>query len=112
MDIEQRRQAEDFINGLGLKPEQFERKERHNGYQLDVATSSHARRFGYVRLNISGQDAGKLIVYAVGNFSDPEKRFTAQTSNSKDASYKFWPDDKEARNYAVRVVKSAYNSRA
>ena len=113
MDREQLRRAEEFIKGLGLMPGRYEKKERHDGYQLYVASSSkRPPRFGYVRLNVGGQDAGKMIVYAIGDFLDPGERFTAQSGNAKDASYKFWPDDKEAWAYAARVVLSAYRSRA
>lgn len=110
MDIAQRRHAEDFIRRLGLSPGQYEKKERHNGYQLYVPTSSkRPSRFGYVRLNVSGLDAGKMTVYAIGDFSDPQGKFTPQPKNPKDAWYRFRPDDKEAMDYAVRVVKSAYD---
>ncbi len=109
MDIVQRRHAEEFIRRLGLSPRQYEKKDRQNGYQLYARTSSkRPPRFGYVRLNVSGLDAGKMIVYAIGDFSDPQGKFTAQPNNHKDAWYKFQPDDKEAMDYAVKVVKSAF----
>ena len=107
MDREQRRRAEEFIKSVGLGPGQYEKKERHNGYELYVVSTSKPTRFGHVRLNLNGT----MIVYAIKDFSDPQKRFTSQTSNPKIASYKFWSDDKEAWNYAVTVVKSAYNSK-
>ena len=53
-----------------------------------------------------------MVVFANGEFSDPERRFTSQPMNPKCAWYKFLPDDKAARNYAVKVVKSAYENKA
>ena len=113
VDGDQRQRLEEFIGELGLTSGQFDRKEHQGGYRLYVATPSKPQpRFGYVRLNVRGQDRGKMVVYANGDFSDPESRFTAQPMNPKDAWYKFWPDDKAARDYAVKVVKSAYKSKA
>ena len=111
MDREQIRMAEKFIRSLGLTPGQYEKKERHNGYELYIATSSKRLRFGHVRLNVGGQNAGKVTVYATGDIVDPNNRFTAQPSNSNVASYKFNPDDRDAWDYAVKVVLSAYRSR-
>ena len=111
-DGDQRQPVDEFIGELGLASGQFDRKDHQGGYRLYVATASKRQsRFGYVRLNLQGQDAGKIIVYANGDFSDPEGRFTAQPKNPKDAWYRFWPDDKAARDYAVKVVKSAYDSK-
>ena len=111
MDAKQRAHAEDFIARLGLTPRQYKNKEHQGGYRLYIATSSkRPPRFGYVRLNVSGQHGGKMIVYANGDFSDPQNKFTAQPKNPKDAWYRFWPDDKDALDYAVKVVKSAYTN--
>ena len=52
-----------------------------------------------------------MTVYANGDFSDPEGKFTAQRKNNY-ASYKFWPDDRDAMRYAAKVVRSAYESKA
>ena len=113
MDRVQRQRAKKFIGEFGLSSGQFDRKEYASGYRLYVATDSKRQpRFGSVRLYVRGQDKGKMIVYANGDFSDPESRFTAQPKNPKDAWYRFWPDDKAARDYAVKVVKSAYESKA
>lgn len=112
MDIEQTRMAEKFIRSLGLTPEQYHKKEKDNGYELYIATYPKPPRFGHVRLNVAGRNAGKMTVYATGNVVDPNNRFTAQpSSNSKVASYIFNPDDKDAWDYAVKVVLSAYRSR-
>ena len=102
-----------FISALGLTPMQYEKREFRGGYRLYV--SSDAKRlpkFGSVRLDIGGRNPGKMTVYATGDFSDPEGRFTAQPKNPKDAWYKFWPDDNNAMHYAAKVVRSAYQSRA
>ena len=108
-----REPVEEFIERLGLTSNQYTKRERHKGYQLYVnAQTRRPPRFGYVRLNIGGRDPGKIIVYANGGFTDPENRFTAQPSNPRDASYKFWPDDKASMDYAAKVVKSAYESKA
>ena len=113
MDGDQRQYVEEFIRALGLTSGQLNRTNHQGGYRLYVATTSKRQpRFGYVRLYVRGQDAGKMVVYANGDFSDPEGRFTPQPKNPKDAWYKFWPDDKAARDYAVKVVKSAYESNA
>ena len=102
-----------FIRELGLTSGQYVKEDHSGGYRLYVSSDSkRLPRFGYVRLNQSGPDAGKLVVYANGDFSDPEGRFTAQPKNPKDAWYKFWPDDKEAMRYAAKVVRSAYESKA
>ena len=112
VDKAQRQHALEFIRELGLTSRQYEKKEFRGGYRLYV--SSHLKRlpkFGSVRLNIRGPDAGKLVVYATGDFFDPRGRFTAQPKNPKDAWYKFWPDDNDAMRYAAKVVRSAYQSR-
>ncbi|MXY43347.1 MAG: hypothetical protein F4Y50_04710 [Dehalococcoidia bacterium] len=111
MDKMQRARAEDFIARLGLTPREYEKKEHKGGYRLYVASSSkRPPRFGYVRLNVRGLHEGKLIVYANGDFRDPKNKFTAQPKNPKDAWYRFSPDDKDAMDYAVKVVKSAYTT--
>ena len=110
---DQRQPVEEFIGELGLASGQFDRKKYKGAHRLYVATASKPQpRFGSVRLYVKGQDRGKMVVYANGDFSDPEDRFTPQPKNPKDAWYKFWPDDKAARDYAVKVVKSAYASKA
>ena len=107
-----RQPTEEFIRRLGLTSEQYTKRKRDNGYQLYVnAQTKRPPRFGYVRLNTGGQDPGKLTVYANGDFTDPENRFTAQPANPKDAWYKFWPDDKAAMDYAAKVVKSTYDNK-
>ena len=113
VDNAQRQHTLEFIRELGLTSRQYEKKEHSRGYRLYISSDSkRLPRFGYVRLNQKGRDAGKLVVYANGNFSDPEGRFNAQPKNPKDASYKFWPDDKDAMRYAAKVVRSAYESKA
>ena len=107
----QRQPVEGFIAKLGLTPEQYIRKERANGYQLYVNALGRQRRFGYVRLNKSGEHAGMMVVYAIGNFRDPENRFQSQPKNPKDCLYRFSPSDESAVEYAVHVVKSAYEGR-
>ena len=107
MDREQHRLAEAFIKSLGLAPGTYDKKERDDGYEL-YATSSKRRRFGHVRLNLDGT----MIAYAIRDFEDSENRFRAQASNHNITSYKFSPGDKQAWDYAVRVVLSAYNSKA
>ena len=112
VDKAQRQYTLKFIRELGLTSGQYEKKDHSSGYRLYVASDSkRPPRFGYVRLNQRGPDAGKLVVYANGNFSDPEGRFTAQPKNPKDAWYKFWPDDNNAMRYAAKVVRSAYESK-
>ena len=106
MDREQLRRAEEFIRNLGLTPGQYEKKEHQGGYRLYVTTSRRFQ-FGYVAL----RDSGHMIVYARGDFLDPERRFTAQSKNSRDAWYRFGPGDENARTYAAGVVLSAYRSR-
>ena len=100
-----------FISALGLTPMQYEKEEHsqgRGGYRLYVASDSKRRlRFGYTRINVEGT----MIVYANGEFSDPEGRFTARRKNNY-ASYKFWPDDKDAMRYAAKVVRTAYESKA
>ena len=113
VDNAQSQHALGFIRELGLTSRQYEKKDHSGGYRLYVSSDSkRLPRFGYVRLNQRGPDAGKLVVYANGDFSDPEGRFTAQPKNPKDAWYKFWPDDRNAMRYAAKVVRSAYQSRA
>ncbi len=103
--------ALEFISALSLTPSQYEKEEHgqgSGGYRLYVASGSKRRlRFGYARINVEGT----MVVYANGEFSDPEGRFTAQRKNNY-ASYKFWPDDKDAMRYAAKVVRSAYESKA
>ena len=103
--------ALEFISALGLTSGQYEKEEHsqgRGGYRLYVASGSKRRlRFGYTRINVEGT----MIVYANGEFSDPEGRFTAQRKNNY-ASYKFWPDDEDAMHYAAKVVRSAYESKA
>jgi hypothetical protein len=113
VDKAQRQHALKFIRELGLTSGQYEKKDHSGGYRLYISSNSkRLPRFGYVRLNQRGPDAGKLVVYANGDFSDPEGRFTAQPKNPKDAWYKFWPDDEYAMHYAAKVVRSAYESKA
>ena len=108
---EQQARAVEFIKRLGLASHTFEKREHEGGYRLYVAASSNRPpRFGYVGLRRDGQ----ITVYANGDFSDPENRFTAQPKNPKDAWYRFWPDDDNgaAMDYAVKVVRSAYESKS
>ena len=110
VDNTQRQHALEFIRELGLTSGQYE-KEEHNqgrgGYRLYVPSGSKRRlRFGYARINVEGT----MTVYANGDFSDPEGRFTAQRKNNY-ASYKFWPYDRDAMRYAAKVVRSAYESK-
>ena len=112
MDIVQRQRAEEFIANLELAPEQYRTIEKANAYNLDaILPNGKTRRFGSVRLNIGGQDPGKLTVYAVKGFHDPEERFECQNQNSTHCLYKFFPDDEEAMEYAVRAVRSAYGNK-
>ena len=105
--------VEEFINRLDLKQGEYTRKEYANGYRLYVNTPRKRQpRFGYVRLNRAREHAGMMAVYAIGDFRDPEKRFQSQPKNPKDCVYWFSPNDDEAMNYAVRVVKSAYESKS
>ena len=107
-----RQPVEQFIEKLELAPDQYSRKERASGYQLYVKTPTKRQsRFGYVRLNISREHAGMMAVYAIGDFNDPDNRFQSQPQNPKECVYWFWPDDDEAMSYAVRAVKSAYESK-
>ena len=104
----------EFISRLELEPDQFIIKPNSGGrgYELDaVLVSGKILRFGSVRFNVRGQDPGKLTVYAVKGFHDPEERFKCQESDPKRCIYKFWPDDEEAMSYAARVVKSAYGNK-
>ncbi len=106
---EQHARAVEFINRLGLAPHAIEKREHEGGYRLYVAASSkRLPRFGYVGL----KGDGRITVYANGEFSDPENRFTAQPKNPKDAWYRFWPDDGTAMDYAVKVVRSAYECKS
>ena len=106
---EQRERAIEFIARLGLASHTFNKREHEGGYRLYVAASSkRPPRFGYVGLKRDG----RLTVYAIGDFSDPKNKFTAQPKNPRDAWYKFWPGDKVAIDYAARVVTSAYESRS
>jgi YgiT-type zinc finger domain-containing protein len=108
-----RQPVEEFINRLGLTPEQYSTKEYANGYRLYVNTQKKRQpRFGYVRLNRTREHAGMMAVYAIGDFRDPENRFQSQPKNPKDCVYWFSPQDEDAMEYAVRVVKSAYESRS
>ena len=110
----QRGPADEFIDKLELGPKQLVTKKISDGreYQLDaVLPNGKTLRFGSVRLNIGGQDPGKLIVYAIKDFDDPKDKFVCQPKNPKHCWYKFWPDDDEAMTYAIRAVKSAYESK-
>ena len=110
----QREPADEFIEKLELGPKQLVTKKISDGrgYQLDaILPNGKTLRFGSVRLNIAGQDPGKLIVYAIKDFDDPQNMFICQHSNPKHCWYKFWPDDDEAMTYAVRAVRSAYESK-
>lgn len=114
MDVEQMRREKEFISKLDLKDGQIVVKPNSGGrgYELDaILPSGKTLRFSSVRFNIGGQDPGKLTVYAQKGFYDPEERFTCQDKNPKSCHYKFWPDDEEAIEYAVRVVKSAYGNK-
>lgn len=107
-----KRRAEEFISKLELTPKQICKRPSSNGYDLYASLDGRrVRKFGFVRLNIAGQDPGKMMVYAVKDFDDPRNRFICQPKNPKHCWYKFWPDDDEAMTYAVSVVKSAYESK-
>ncbi len=109
VDNAQRQHTLEFIRELGLTSRQYEKKERPGGYNFFVSSGSNRPpRFGYVRINIEGT---MVVVVSNGDFSDPEGRFTAQPG-SRYASYKFWPDNKDAMRYAAKVVRSAYESKA
>ena len=108
----ERQPVEEFIDKLELTAEQFVMKEHSNGYRLYVNTPSKTQpRFGFVRLNTAGDHAGMLVVYANGDFRDPEGRFQCQPKNPKDGFYRFSPIDQSAMSYAARVVRSAYDRR-
>ena len=107
----QRQPVEEFLAKLSLSINQYTKKEHSNGFRLYVNASSRPRRFGFVRLNKSGRHANKLVVYANGDFRDPENRFTSQPKKPRDAYYRFRPDNEGAMNYAAHVVRSAYDSK-
>ena len=114
MNQVQRQRAEDFIARLELVEgtHYTKRETQSSAYRLYAIRQNGTKKmFGSVRLNVGGQDPGKLNVYANKGFYDPEARFTCQDSNPKDCHYKFWPDDEEAMEYAVRAVKSAYGNK-
>jgi hypothetical protein len=114
MNSMQNGETKEFIANLGLQPGQCRTTEfsSGNGYELDaILPSGETRRFGSVRLLIRGEDAGKLTVYAVKDFSDPDEKFTCQERTPTHCWYRFSPDDKSAMRYAVRAVKSAYASK-
>ena len=114
MNQAQRKRAEDFISRLELVEDvdYTKRETQSSAYRLYALRPNGTRKmFGSVRLNVGGQDPGKLNVYAMKGFYDPEERFTCQDSNPKDCYYKFWPDDEEAMEYAVCAVKSAYGNK-
>ena len=109
-----RRFDEEFIANLQLDSKGYLTKEFPSGYgyELDaILPSGRTRRFGSVRLRMAGADAGKLTVYAVNLFYDPDEMFTCQDSTPTYCWYRFSPDDKSAMRYAVRAVKSAYESK-
>ena len=104
--------VEEFIKRLELGPEQYTRKKYANGYRLYVNSPTKQQpHFGYVRLNRAREHAGMMAVYAIGDFRDPESRFKSQPKNPKACVYWFSPKDEEAMEYAVRAVKSAYESK-
>ena len=109
-----RRFDEEFIANLQLDSKGYLTKEfpAGYGYELDaILPSGRTRRFGSVRLRMAGADAGKLTVYAVKPFHDPDEMFTCQDSTPTHCWYRFSPDDRSAMRYAVRAVKSAYDSK-
>lgn len=108
----QREPVREFIDKLGLATEQFVMKEHSNGYRLYINMPAKRQpRFGFVRLNTTGDFAGMLVVYANGDFRDPERRFQCQPKNPKDGFYRFSPSDESAMSYVACVVRSAYDSR-
>ncbi len=112
MNRVQELRAQEFIKKLKIESWRYSRKEVASSYEFYAdLPNGKTRKFGSVRYNIRGQDPGKLIVYAVKGFSDPEERFECQKQNHKHCSYKFWPDDEEAMKYAVRAVESAYGNK-
>lgn len=51
----------------------YDWSERYNGYQLSVPAGP---RFGFVRFNIAGADAGRFAVYVYAPFEDPPGLFS------------------------------------
>ena len=114
MNQVQEQQVEEFIVKLRLEPGQYVKKDvpGGNGYQLDaILPNDRKLRFGSVRCLMKGRDAGKLTVYAVKGFFDPEERFKCQKQNNKHCWYRFSLNDEDATKYAVRAVKSAYGNK-
>ena len=102
--------AESFIEKTGLQPGQYEMEIQGRYYQYYVHPASGGRRLKFCSVLLR-QD-GLVTVYANGDFDDTGGRFTRQESQSRDAFYRFDPDDDdEAWSYGARAVQQAYRSR-
>jgi hypothetical protein len=79
------------------------RKPRHNGFNI---LHPNGKRIGFVKYNLDG----KYRVYVFPNHSDPLGRFLPQAKNENDRSWAFSSSDKDALNYALEVIRSAFDS--
>lgn len=93
----------------------FSHYPRHNGYELKKGT----RNFGHIRYNIGNSRGHKnmytLYAYdyrkdhnAFRKWIDPIKRFVRQGSRNHYSMY-FAPEDTKGENYALAVLKRAYD---
>lgn len=112
MNEDQHQRADEFVRRLQVHDVQL--TERDNGYDLGRPART---RFGFVRYNVKGGNAGSYTVYAYPQFDDPEGRFLnnsglrAHNPYSRQWHFVFSPDDEDAVTYAVRVLKSACDRR-
>ena len=103
MTGDQEQMAQEFIKRIDRKviPIQL-----GAGYSLRRPDGTHYR-FGFVRYNIAGSNAGKYNVQAIGSYrDDPRGKFKG---SEKWAQWLVSPSDEDGIKYAVRVLESCYD---
>ena len=107
MSAEQRERPHEFIDRIGREPVERRWWPNHRGYRL---YSHGSQRFGFVRFNVEGRNAGMFAVYALRyrSYDDPDSRFNP---NAAPAQH-FCPVDprnEEEIRYALRVLRASYD---
>ena len=103
----QRERPHEFIDRIGREPIERRWWPKHRGY---ILYSYGSQRFGFVRFNVGGRNAGMFAVYALRyrHSDDPDGRFSPDADPAQHLGI-VSPDDEDEIRYALRVLRASYD---
>lgn len=94
----------ELISRIG-RPVEREWKSKPRGYSLRKPGRS---QFGFIRFNVSRQNAHKYTIYAYQPFCDPKDLFILTRAGREGRTF-VDPSDDAAIRYAISVLESAWD---